>query len=92
MNEPLTAKQKLIDKVKDLDSKLVGIDIEIETPCDDLHPSSLINEFYSILGSLPNRVLAKIIRDAKANLKQLKIEKKEYKREQKQKEKEERDV
>ena len=92
MNEPLTQKQKLIGRIGDLDRKLTRLDIEMDTPCEDLYPSSLINKFSSILYSLPNRVLANIIRDAKANLKLLKIEEKEYKKEQKQKEKEERDV
>jgi len=92
MNEPLTEKQKLIEKIKDLDSKLVGLDSEMQSPCDDLYPSSLITWFFSILDSLPNRVLANIIRSAKADLKRLKIEEKEYKREKKRKEKEERDV
>jgi hypothetical protein len=87
MNKPLTKKEKLIEKVRDLDSKLVALDIEIQSPLEDLHPSSLMNKFYSILDSLPNRVLAKIIRDAKAELKGLKLVEKAYKREQKRKEK-----
>ena len=92
MTEPLTQKQKLIEKVKNLDTDLGTLDVRLERNAQILHPSSLINNFFSILDSLPNRVLAKLIRDGKAKLKQLKIEEKEYKREKKQKEKEERDV
>ncbi len=76
MNKPLTQKEKLIKKVNDLDSKLVGLDIKIGNPMQDLHPSSLINHFHFILDSLPNRVLAKIIREAKAKVKELEEEKK----------------
>ena len=69
-------KEKLIEKITDLNSKLIGLDIEIQSPLQDLHPSSLINKFSDILDSLPNRVLAKIIREAKATVKELEEEKK----------------
>ena len=92
MNEPLTQKQKLIKKINDLDSKLVNLNINLLHPSEALEQNSLQKEFFFILDSLPNRVLAKLIRDGKAKLKELKIEEKEYKREQKRKEKEERDV
>ena len=88
--EPLTKKQKLIEKIRDLDSKLVGTEIAMDVVLKvDIYPSSLINKFFTILDSLPNRVLAKIIRDAKVELKELKIEEKEYKRERKKSAKEE---
>ena len=54
----------------------------------DLYPSSLINKFYSILDSLPNRVLAKIIRDAKAEVKVELLRFKELKEEKKNMEEE----
>ena len=69
-------KEKLIEKITDLNSKLIGLDIEIQSPLQDLHPSSLMNKFSDILDSLPNRVLAKIIREAKATVKELEEEKK----------------
>tara|TARA_Y100000310_G_scaffold109418_1_gene107876 strand:- start:42 stop:296 length:255 start_codon:yes stop_codon:yes gene_type:complete len=81
-------KEKLIEKIKDLDSKLVSLNHEMDVEVFDLYPSSLINKFYSILDSLPNRVLAKIIRDAKAEVKVELLRFKELKEEKKNMEEE----
>ena len=81
-------KEKLIKKIKDLDSKLVSLNHEMDVEVFDLYPSSLINKFYSILDSLPNRVLAKIIRDAKAEVKVELLRFKELKEEKKNMEEE----
>ena len=78
MNKPLTQKEKLAKRVKELNVKVGHLELVLNPDEDFItHKSDVdFSLCYEALIHLPNRILAKVIREAKATIKELEEEKK----------------
>ena len=90
MNKPLTQKEKLANKVQDLRHKNLQAQLDLRDDNEEEVDNDVESDVYlTALEHLPNRVLADIIRRAKAKIKELKEENKDKLKEEKRQAKEE---